>query len=126
MGRGEILQQIDLPLSDYKMILINPGIHVNTREIFQQISAAIPVKPIQEIVQQPVSTWKGELVNDFEKVVFLRYPVIKRIKENLYQHKALYAAMTGTGSTVFGIFNKTDEINLSIDEEYFHKWFDLS
>lgn len=125
-GRGEILQQIDLPLSGYKMILINPGIHVNTRETFQHIKINTPLKAVNEIIQQPVATWKRELVNDFEKIVLLRHPVIKKIKENLYNRKALYAAMTGTGSTVFGIFNKTDEINVSMEDEYFHRWFDLS
>ncbi|MEO9004094.1 MAG: 4-(cytidine 5'-diphospho)-2-C-methyl-D-erythritol kinase [Ginsengibacter sp.] len=126
MGRGEILQPINLPLSGYKMVLINPGIHVDTREIFQYIKTNTPVKAINEIIQQPVSTWKEELFNDFEKIVFQLAPVIKNIKEILYKHKALYASMSGTGSTVFGIFNKTDEINLSLEEKYFHRWFDLS
>lgn len=124
-GRGEILEEINLSLSDYKIILINPGIHINTGEIFQHINAITPVKPIRDIIQQPVSTWKDELVNDFEKIVFHRHPVIKKIKEDLYNHKAIYAAMTGTGSTVFGIFDKREEVDYSVEKEYFHKCFDL-
>jgi len=124
-GRGEILEGINLSLSSYKIILINPGIHINTGEIFQHINATTPAKPIGDIIRQPVSTWEDELVNDFEKIVFHRHPVIKKIKENLYNHKAIYAAMTGTGSTVFGIFNKRDEVDFSVENEYFHRWFDL-
>ncbi len=125
-GRGEILEEIKLSLSSYKMLLINPGIHINTGEIFQHINTATPVKSIEDIIQQPVSTWKDELVNDFEKIVFYRHPVIKKIKENLYNHKAIFAAMTGTGSTVFGIFNKKDEVDYPVEKEYFHGWVDLS
>ena len=124
-GRGEILEEINVSLSDFKIILINPGIHINTSEIFQHIKPTMPAKPIGRIIQQPVSTWKNELVNDFEKIVFHRHPVIKEIKENLYNHKAIYAAMTGTGSTVFGIFNKTDEVDYPVKKEYFHRWFNL-
>ena len=124
-GRGEILEEINVSLSDFKIILINPGIHINTSEIFQHIKPTMPAKPIGRIIQQPVSTWKNELGNDFEKIVFHRHPVIKEIKENLYNHKAIYAAMTGTGSTVFGIFNKTDEVDYPVKKEYFHRWFNL-
>jgi 4-diphosphocytidyl-2-C-methyl-D-erythritol kinase len=121
-GRGEVLNEITLSLSKYKMLLINPGIHINTKEIFKEIKAAIPAKNIQEIIQQPVSTWKNELTNDFEKIVFFKHEEIKKIKESMYQHRAMYAAMTGTGSTVFGIFDVADEVNFIIEKKYFHKW----
>jgi len=121
-GRGEIMEEINLSLSAYKILLINPGIHVNTREIFQQIESALPRKKIKEIIQQPVDTWKEELTNDFEKVVFPSHPEIKKIKESLYQHKAVYASMTGTGSTVFGVFNKNDQVDEPAEKEYFQKW----
>ena len=125
-GRGEILEEIKLSLSSYKMLLINPGIPVNTREIFKHIMVAIPQKKINDIIKQPISAWRKELVNDFEKVIFPNHPVIKRIKEELYRHKAIYASMTGTGSTVFGIFNKNEEISYPVKKGHFHKWIDLS
>lgn len=121
-GRGEIMEGISLSLSPYKILLINPGIHVNTKEIFQQIKPAFPSKKIKEIIQQPVDTWKKELKNDFEKVVFPIHPGIERIKESLYQHKAIYASMTGTGSTVFGIFDKKDHVHYPVENGYFQKW----
>jgi 4-diphosphocytidyl-2-C-methyl-D-erythritol kinase len=123
--RGEKMKEINLSLSGYKIILINPGLHINTKEMFQKISPIIPKKSIYEIIQQPVETWKNELVNDFEKIVFIQHPQIKKIKENLYDHNAVYASMTGTGSTVFGIFKSTDEINLSIEGKHFYKWMSL-
>jgi 4-diphosphocytidyl-2-C-methyl-D-erythritol kinase len=121
-NRGEEMETINLSLSSYKILLINPGIHVNTKDIFQQITPEIPSKRIKEIIQQPIETWKNDLKNDFEEIVFLKHPEIKKIKENLYNHKAVYASMTGTGSTVFGIFNIHEEINYPVEKEYFHKW----
>lgn len=125
-GRGEKLEEINLSLSGYKILLINPGIHVNTKELFQQITPAIPSKRIKEIIEQPIEKWKDNLVNDFEKIVFLKHPEIKKIKEKLYDHHAVYASMTGTGSTMFGIFHANEEINYPVKKEYFHKWIGRS
>lgn len=124
-GRGEKLEEINLSLSGYKILLINPGIHINTKELFQQISPAFPSKKISEIILQPIETWKNELINDFENIIFEQHPKIKNIKQDLYDHKAIYAAMTGTGSTVFGIFNATEQINIPAEKGYFHKWINL-
>jgi 4-diphosphocytidyl-2-C-methyl-D-erythritol kinase len=121
-GRGEILEQINCSLSAYKILILNPQIHISTKELFQQISPSVPKKIIKEIINQPVETWKNELANDFEKIVFQKYPEIKKIKEELYKHNAVYASMTGTGSSVFGIFNASDEIKIPFEKGYFHKW----
>lgn len=121
-GRGEILEEIKCSLSEYKILIINPDIHISTKELFQQISPSIPKKKIREIIQQPIECWKDDLENDFEKPVFQHHPEIKKIKEKLYQHNAIYASMTGSGSTVFGIFNKDDEIKIPFKKEYLYKW----
>lgn len=121
-GRGEKLNEINLSLSHYKILLINPGILVNTKEIFQHIKPAFPVKKIKEIIQQPIDSWKKEMTNDFEKIVFSLHPEIKKIKEGLYLHKAVYASMTGTGSTVFGIFDKNADVDYPDQKGYFQKW----
>lgn len=123
-GRGEILNEINCSLSGYKILIINPGIHISTRELFQQISPSIPKKNIREIIQQPVESWKNDLVNDFEKIVSQKYPKIEKIKEELYHHDAVYASMTGTGSSIFGIFNAKDEIKIPAEKEYLCKWID--
>lgn len=105
-GRGEILEPVALDLSAYHIKLINPGIHIPTAWAFSQLNPSIPQHTIREIIQQPIGTWKETLTNDFETPVFAAHPQIKEIKERLYQEGAVYAAMSGSGSTVFGIFEK--------------------
>ncbi len=117
-GRGEKLQPIRLELSNYQFIIINPGIHVNTGWAFSQIQPKQPSKSINSIIQQPIETWKDELVNDFEEPVFKAHPQIKSIKENLYSQGAVYASMTGSGSTVFGIFKKGFDLSLLRNMNY--------
>lgn len=123
-GRGEKMEEINLSLSGYKILLVNPDIHVSTKEIFQQVTPRIPIKSIKETIEKPIETWKNHLKNDFEEIVFLKHPEIKKMKESLYRHHAVYASMTGTGSTVFGIFNKQQEINYAFEKKYFYQWID--
>ncbi len=111
-GRGEIMEDLALDLSSYTIVLVNPGIHINTGWAFSQINPAPLRKSVREIIQQPVTNWKAELKNDFEEAVFAAHPEIKDIKEGLYQQGAIYASMSGSGSTVFGIFNSTIPIPL--------------
>lgn len=110
-GRGEKLQQLNLDLSAYQFIIINPGIYVNTGWAFSQIRPMQSAKSVREIIGQPIETWKAELVNDFEEPVFKSHPEIKAIKENLYTQGAVYASMSGSGSTVFGIFPKGKDLS---------------
>ncbi|BAV04629.1 4-diphosphocytidyl-2-C-methyl-D-erythritol kinase [Filimonas lacunae] len=118
-GRGEQLQPVSLSLKNYKLVVINPGIHVHTGKAFSLITPAVPPVSIQTIVQQPVHTWRNMLTNDFEAAVFQLHPEIAQIKEQLYQAGAVYASMTGTGSTVFGLFEQTQVPHLSIPAHYF-------
>jgi 4-diphosphocytidyl-2-C-methyl-D-erythritol kinase len=106
-GRGEVLEPVSLDLSGYSFILVNPGIPINTGWAFSMLTIAETTKRhnIKKIVSGNISTWKDMLVNDFEKPVFEKYPEIKAIKDQLYHHGALYASMTGSGSTVFGLFD---------------------
>jgi 4-diphosphocytidyl-2-C-methyl-D-erythritol kinase len=120
-GRGEILETINIDLSKYSIALINPGIHINTGWAFSQLTPALPQKSIQQIIQQPVSTWKEELKNDFEKPVFEKYAAIKDIKEELYHLGAVYACMSGSGSTVFGIFENTISLDTFTNKNYLVK-----
>jgi len=120
-GRGEMLEKVAVELSAYKIILINPGIHINTSWAFSQITPALPNKSIKEIIQQPVETWKSELTNDFEKAVFSAHPQIKEIKSTLYKQGAMYSAMSGSGSTVYGIFKTDFSDALFSEKNYFIK-----
>lgn len=104
-GKGEILKPIPLSLNGYYLVIVNPGIHSSTAEAFSKIVPNPDRKPISEIIQLPVDEWKKHLTNDFEKSLFPIYPELQKIKNRLYDHGAIYASMTGSGSTLFGIFS---------------------
>jgi len=105
-GRGEILELLQLDLSAYSFLIVSPDIHISTSWAFSMIKISDSSLSIKEIIQKPVSTWKSELINDFEAPVFNKHPEIKIIKEVLYQKGAIYASMTGSGSSVFALFPK--------------------
>ena len=118
-GRGEMMEQIALDLSEFKLVIVHPAIHISTAWAFANIKPIKPAKSVKQITQQSISTWKDELINDFEIPVFEKYPAIKKIKEELYNAGADYASMSGSGSAVYGIFKKEKAISLSFPENYF-------
>lgn len=113
-GIGERLQPIDLDLGAYKMLVVRPNIPVSTREAFSLIKPHAPEKNCLDIVRQPIETWRDELVNDFETSVFALHPEIGALKERMYAEGAVYAAMSGSGSSVFGLFRETPDEKLFV------------
>ncbi|MDR1347327.1 MAG: 4-(cytidine 5'-diphospho)-2-C-methyl-D-erythritol kinase [Prevotellaceae bacterium] len=105
-GRGEIMRDIDIDLSGYYFVLIKPGVFINTAHAYAGIKPQKPEITISEIVSKPVAEWKYLLKNDFEKTVFKQFPQIRAIKEALYLRGAIYASMSGSGSSVYGIFDR--------------------
>ena len=105
-GRGEILQPVSLDLSDYSLVLIHPGIHVSTAQAFAGITPQRPVSDLAKCITQPIESWKDSIVNDFEKTVFQQHPLLAEIKQKLYDTGAVYAAMSGSGSSLYGIYLK--------------------
>ncbi|MFK7953258.1 MAG: 4-(cytidine 5'-diphospho)-2-C-methyl-D-erythritol kinase [Ekhidna sp.] len=103
-GRGEILSELELDLSSYRIEIINPNIHISTKEAYAGVSPNTPSTSISKILSKPVSEWSNYLINDFENSVFPNHPKIENVKKEMYQRGAAYASMTGSGSTVFGIF----------------------
>ena len=103
-GRGEILTPIELKLKGYYIKILNLGIHVGTKEAYDGCTFSNNSKTLSDIISQPISTWKNELKNDFETSVFKIHPKLEAAKQALYNEGAIYAAMTGSGSTLFGIF----------------------
>lgn len=97
--------------------LVKPNVAVSTKDAFAGIRPHKPKKNCREVVMQPIETWRKELVNDFEESIFPQLPQLKEIKESLYAHGAVYAAMSGSGSTIFGIFNERPDF---IEKEYLH------
>ena len=110
-GIGEQLQPIGLDLSGWHLVVVRPGIPVSTKEAFSLIHPAHPSKCCRDIVAQPVSTWRDELTNDFEQSVFALHPEIGAIKQHLYDLGAAYAAMSGSGSAVFGLFTEAPDVS---------------
>ncbi len=105
-GRGEVLTEIDLNLSQYQFLIVNPGIHISTAWAFSKVNPSRAFYPIEETILIPIGQWKNMLINDFEKPVFEKYPEIAEILHQLYASGAIYASLSGSGSTVFGIFPK--------------------
>jgi 4-diphosphocytidyl-2-C-methyl-D-erythritol kinase len=103
-GIGEKLQPIALDLSAYHLHLITPSVHVSTAEAYAGVIPNPDTRYLPELMKRPVEEWKELVKNDFEASVFSRYPQIEEIKNELYQSGALYASLTGSGSSVYGIF----------------------
>ena len=105
-GIGEKLQPIDLSLSGYYIAVVRPDIPVPTKEAFSRIRPHYPAQNCRKTVTQPVDTWRDTLINDFEESVFALHSEIGDIKQQLYDMGATYAAMSGSGSALFGLFKK--------------------
>jgi 4-diphosphocytidyl-2-C-methyl-D-erythritol kinase len=129
-GRGEELSPISLPLAGYQLLLINPGIHINTGWAFGALAtlrsnSTPPEISLQAISQMPITEWKTHLVNDFEEPVFAAHPQLQLLKRDLYKQGAVFAAMSGSGSTFFALF-KNAAIGTHLLEQWpFVKLFDL-
>lgn len=120
-GIGNIFSPISLSLKGYQIVLVKPDIFVSTRDAFAQIKPYRQEIPLKEVIRQPIEEWKERMVNDFEESVFPQFPAIREIKEKLYEAGAIYAAMTGSGSSVFGLFRPED--NKSVKEDFGEKAF---
>ena len=103
-GIGNIFSPIELSLKGYKLVLVKPDIFVSTRDAFAQIKPKRPSISLKEVAKMPVEAWKTYMVNDFEESVFPQFPSIADIKAKLYDMGAIYASMSGSGSSVFALF----------------------
>lgn len=127
-GKGEILVSAPLSLEGYTLLLVCPHIHVPTATAFKQIKPQ--AGPTREILLQIIGSgpenWSGQLHNQFEHAVFRQFPAIKEIKQTLYDLGAAYASMTGSGSSVFGIFKTANtpvkEALLPFENYYVGSW----
>lgn len=103
-GIGNIFSPISLSLEGCQLVLIKPNVFVSTKEAFAYIKPQTPTYDLKETIALPISTWRERLTNDFELSVFQQYPALAQIKDELYNMGALYAAMSGSGSSLFGLF----------------------
>ena len=105
-GIGEKLLPINLSLKGWYLAVVRPDIPVSTKEAFSLITPQHPPQNCRDTVMQPVETWRDTLTNDFEKSVFTLHPEIGTVKDRLYEMGAVYAAMTGSGSSLYGLFRQ--------------------
>ncbi len=109
-GTGNLFTPVTVSLKGYRMVIVKPATGVSTKEAFGEIKPVHPEISVREIVKRPIEAWKELLKNDFEETVFPLHPEIAAIKEKLYESGAVYASMSGSGSSVFGIFK--EEVSL--------------
>ncbi len=119
-SRGEVMQEISLKhLSNYYCIIVNPGIHISTAWAFSQIKPRLPEIALEIAIHEPINTWNQLIINDFELPVCNAYPEVKQVIEQMYTHGAVYCSMTGSGSTLFGFFEKGITPSLQFPSHYF-------
>jgi 4-diphosphocytidyl-2-C-methyl-D-erythritol kinase len=118
-GIGEILSPISVSLSGYKLIIVKPNIYISTREAFANIKPKSPRYNLHESIKRPIEEWKDIIANDFEASIFPRHPELADIKNTLYSQGAVYASMSGSGSSLYGIFPN----DIKPDKEVFKNMF---
>lgn len=118
-GIGEILSPISVSLSGYKLIIVKPNIYISTREAFANIKPEAPRYNLHESIKRPIEEWKDIIANDFEASIFPRHPELADIKNTLYSQGAVYASMSGSGSSLYGIFPN----DIKPDKEVFKNMF---
>jgi 4-diphosphocytidyl-2-C-methyl-D-erythritol kinase len=105
-GKGDQFKPLpNFSLKGYFILLIYPQLGISTQEAYQGVRPKQSTQNMVEIVNNDIRSWKESLKNDFEESIFPKYPLLKNIKDELYQSGALYASMSGSGSTMFGIFD---------------------
>ncbi|MCK9180293.1 MAG: 4-(cytidine 5'-diphospho)-2-C-methyl-D-erythritol kinase [Bacteroides sp.] len=119
-GIGELFTPINLSLKGHTLLVIKPKLFISTQEAFSRIQPKKPLYPLLDCIQLPINRWEKYITNDFEKHLFVTYPELQSIKDFLYNSGALYAAMSGSGPSIYGIFNTEDSLpDLSRFTEYY-------
>jgi len=105
-GKGDEFEHVNLDLNPYYLVLVKPPVHSNTALAYSNVKPKKPLLSLKEIIHLSPTTWKNKVINDFEQSIFHQYPQIRQIKTSLYDAGATFALMSGSGSSVFAIFNQ--------------------
>ncbi len=117
-GKGDVFSSIDISLKGYKIVVVYPTIHSNTKLAYSRVVPRRPLYELKKVIQDEVHVWKEKLTNDFEDSIFYNYPEINELKQLFYKHNAIYASLSGSGSSVFGIFNADQQIKMQLPSDY--------
>jgi len=122
-GRGEQLSPLELDLNACWVKVLFPGLHVSTKQAFAGLTPSMPSLSIANLLAKNRLAWKDELKNDFEPSVFALHPLLKEQKAALYDEGAFYASMSGSGSTMYGLFESMPSTDLgwAVDSQTLHK-----
>jgi 4-diphosphocytidyl-2-C-methyl-D-erythritol kinase len=120
-GKGDQMTPISLSLEGYTMVIVKPPVFVSTAEAYSGTTPAVPKQSLKDLIQLPVSEWRDLIKNDFEETIFNHYPEIAAIKQKLYDMGAVYASMSGSGSSVFGIFIESINAPDSFPNCFYHE-----
>lgn len=118
-GRGEIMEDISLPLKGLWLVIVKPEEGISTAEAYSGVKPAIPQVTLAQKLMQPVAQWQGSVKNDFEPHIFAAHPQIAALKQILIEQGAIYASMSGSGSALFGIFKDPPTFKLE-DNIFIH------
>lgn len=110
-GKGDILEDIHVDLSAYTLVLVMPPVHVSTGEAYRGVRPSHPEAPLKELALTDPGLWKGKIINDFEAGVFSNHPSIRGVKSELYERGAVYASMSGSGASVYGLFKSCPDLS---------------
>ena len=119
-GKGDELTPIPTSLRGLYAIILYPNFGISTQKAYAGIEPSPAPGFLPDLLKSPMPTWKHRIKNDFEKALFVEYPLLAEIKQDMYDLGAVYAAMSGSGSTIFGLFNK--EVSLKDSWANFLKW----
>jgi 4-diphosphocytidyl-2-C-methyl-D-erythritol kinase len=120
-GKGDEFSSIAIDLSKYFLVLVKPPVHVSTADAYAGIKPVITGRSVKDLIHLPLKEWRSGLVNDFEISVFSKYPEIEQVKSKLYQSGALFSLMSGSGSSVFAIFDhKVDLRELEMENKVYY------
>ncbi len=117
-SKGDNFKDIEVDLKGYNIFIAKPNIHVKTTEAYSLINPHKKSPMLEKLISEPISYWRNSIINDFEKVVFKKFPEIEKIKDTFYTNGAIYAAMSGSGSAVYGIF-KDSIPTIDFPKDYF-------
>jgi len=117
--RGDKFKKLKVDLERYMIVIVKPEVHVGTVEAYAGVKPEPKTIPLNRIIEIPIHKWKENLKNDFEENIFFKHPEIEKIKNKLYENGATYASMSGSGSSVFGLFEKPLDLSQEFEDCFY-------
>ena len=108
-GRGDVLEPINLSLAGYYVLIVKPQVFISTAEAYSSVKPRKTLRHLPDLLKAPICDWRETIFNDFEETIFSKFPKTGQIKEQLYDFGAVYASLSGSGASVYGIFKENPD-----------------